>query len=1003
LTVNANPVINITLEVGQLTETVEVQADAALVETRSTTISNLIDNTRVTELPLNARNVSELIILSGAAVGGGAVNTDRNYPTDIISVGGGLKNGINFILDGGVHNDPYGNQALPLPFPDAMQEFKTETSAPPAQYGFHAAGAVNVVTKSGTNEFHGSLFEFVRNRMFNARNTFADEKDPLKRNQFGGVIGGPIVRDKLFFFAGVQRTIQRTDALGATAITPTPQMLAGDWSAFASAACQAGGAITLRAPFVNNQINPASFSPIAVEVVKRLNVTPVDACGTTRFGRRANSDEWAPLGRVDWQINANHQLFGRFTMGRLNTTSDYDGETIISISRAATLQSAKSFVLGDTYSFGPNVVNSFRGTIIRTVNDKDLPDFFNWPDVGVRNYWYPEGYAKLPQFSAAGAFTMIGGPPTPAVTNNTAYQFSDDVSVLRGTHQFGFGVNFVHNMLNYTASTNTPGSFAFNASRTGASLGDFMLGRVNTFTQTNITSTYPRQNWLGFYFQDTWTVNRRLTLNLGLRWEPYFAPYDHTGHELYFSREWFDQGLSSKVFPNAPAGIHTQGENGIPDTKSLHSGEWKHFAPRIGLAFDPGGNGRTVIRAAYGIFYDAPHLHQYGGRRNNPGRGGRIQVRSVPFDDPWASYPGGNPFPLAPGTVADFPVGLAYTLFPWDLPKPYINQWNLSFQRQLGDNWLVAGNYLGNSIIHMFYRHEGNPTIYVPGVGDPSGRCFLNGQQVNYTVAAGAACSTTGNTAARRTLSLANAQRGQFIDAIALGHGDSTSNYNALWVQIQRRRVAGLTVQGNYTWSHCIYDGYQDVVQNSGGYVPERRGASRGNCELDRRHNFNMSTVYELPQFSNRAAETLFGGWQISSILRYITGQYVTLEAGDDYARTDTDDQRPNQVLASPYAANKSADQWLNPAAFRAPAVGTYGNMGAMNILGPGSFRLDMGVTRKFQVRENQTLEFRAEVFNLPNHVNLNSPEIDFSSPNFGRILSASDPRIMQMALKFVF
>src|SRR5881296_2724534 len=225
LQVDANPVINILLQVGQVAETVEVQADAALVETRSTGIGQVIDNVRVMELPLNARQVTELIILSGAAVGGGAQNTPRNYPTDIISVGGGTNDGLTFMLDGGVHNDPYGNQALPLPFPDALQEFKVETSAVTAQYGFHAAGAVNVVTKSGSNEFHGSLFEVVRNRIFNARNTFATERDGLKRNQFGGVIGGPVVKNKLFFFGGMQTTVQRTDAQGTIAYVPTPQML----------------------------------------------------------------------------------------------------------------------------------------------------------------------------------------------------------------------------------------------------------------------------------------------------------------------------------------------------------------------------------------------------------------------------------------------------------------------------------------------------------------------------------------------------------------------------------------------------------------------------------------------------------------------------------------------------------------------------------------------------------------------------------------------------------
>src|SRR5437867_7580537 len=301
LQVSGNPEINIVLEVGQVAETVEVQADTALVETRATGVGQVIDNVRIMELPLNARQVTELIIISGAAVGGGIQNTPRNYPTDIISVGGGSNDGLTFLLDGGIHNDPYGNQALPLPFPDALQEFKVETSAVTAQYGFHAAGAVNVVTKAGSNDFHGDVFEFVRNKIFNARNPYADEKDGLERNQFGGVLGGPIVSNKLFFFGGYQGTIQRSAPRSLVAYVPTPQMLAGDWTTFASAACQGAGALTLRAPFVNNRISPTEFSPAAMVLATKYLPVPTDGCGRAAYARKGNADEKFFVDRLDWQ------------------------------------------------------------------------------------------------------------------------------------------------------------------------------------------------------------------------------------------------------------------------------------------------------------------------------------------------------------------------------------------------------------------------------------------------------------------------------------------------------------------------------------------------------------------------------------------------------------------------------------------------------------------------------------------------------------------------------
>src|SRR6516225_9099362 len=277
LQVGSNPLINIALQIGQVAETVEVQADAALVETRNTGVGQVIDNVRVLELPLNARNVQQLITLSGNAVGGGAVGTNRGYPGDVISVGGGLVDGLSYVLDGGTHNDPYNGLNQPLPFPDALQEFKVETSSLSAQYGQNSAGAVNAVTKSGTNEFHGDLFEFVRNQVFNARNAFAPERDALKRNQFGGVLGGPIIRNKLFFFGGDQFTRTRSAPATTIEFIPTAQMLAGDFTTIASAACNSNGQITLKAPFTNNQINPGLFSPVALNLMKKIAPRPIHA------------------------------------------------------------------------------------------------------------------------------------------------------------------------------------------------------------------------------------------------------------------------------------------------------------------------------------------------------------------------------------------------------------------------------------------------------------------------------------------------------------------------------------------------------------------------------------------------------------------------------------------------------------------------------------------------------------------------------------------------------
>ena len=993
LQVGSSPVMNISLEVGQVTETIEVQANAALVETRQTGIGQVIDNVRVVELPLQARNVQQLIVISGNAVGGGTFGTNRGYPTDIISVAGGLNNGLTYLLDGASHNDPYTNFNFPLPFPDALQEFKVETSSVPAQYGQHSGGAVNAVTKSGTNEFHGDAFEYVRNRIFNARNAFAAERDGLKRNQFGGVLGGPIIKNKLFFFGGDQATVVRSQPATIINFIPTPQMVAGDFTTIASPQCNNGRLITLKAPFIDNRINPALFSPVALNVVKQNPVTD-DPCGRIQFSRKNNLDEQIIMGRMDYQQSQKNSLFGRYEQARMNSPSDYDGKTWFSMGQPDFTRRYHSFVLGDTYSIGPNVVSAFRGTLLRTLNEKfPKTPLFTWNDVGVKNFYYPPNWGKIVVLIVSGAFsTGPGGAAmhNPGVTNSTAYQLAEDVSWSRGAHQIGFGVDYIHSMSNWLSGTNAPGQMLFNAQNTGLSLGDFMVGRPSTFIDGAVATYYLRRNYMGLYLQDTWKAASHLTLSPGIRWEPYFPASKKDPPPATFVRTAFDQGIHSSVFKNAPAGLLFPGDPGIANSNSLESRGWAHFGPRLGLAYDPKGNGLMVVRAAYGLFFDYSHFDRYGGFQNTPPNGATVNLPSPVggLDDPWRGYTGGNPFPLTISPNMSF-FQSNYTTFPASLKKPYIHQWNLSIQRQVGSDWLLSGSYIGNSGIHQGIGYQGNPAVYIPGAS-----CTING--VLYSP-----CSSPSNTTQRRVLYLENPAQGQYFGSIAYASDGGTRSYNGMVLSVQKRKTKGITVLANYTYSHCIDDGL--LEDTNAGAVPERRRADRGNCELDRRHNFKFSSVYETPQFSNRTMKVLATGWSVSGIVRIVSGPYLTVASGLDNALTGTNDQRPNQVLPSPYAATRTIQSWLNPAAFVQPALGTYGAMGAMNILGPGSINIDMGLTRTFRIREKQSVQFRAEAFNVPNHVNPGNPNVTFTDSNFGRILTAADGRTMQIALKYVF
>jgi hypothetical protein len=743
------------------------------------------------------------------------------------------------------------------------------------------------------------------------------------------------------------------------------------------------------------------FSTPAVNLEKYLPAT-TDQCGQYLYYPRNNQTEHLPLGRIDYQASDRNLVFGRYQLGHLFQPSNYDGKNPFVTTPDFAL-AAHSFVLGDTYTVGAGLVSSFRGTFVRTKYVKSLSqDFFNFTDLGVQNMYYPGVYPKMAILSVTGAFSLIGGTATPGPTNSTMYQFAEDLTFVKGAHQFAFGVNHIHKNQNQSEGSTAPGSFTFTGANTNLPLADLMMGLPFSFSQSDVSARYLRENYYGAYVQDTWKANSHLTLNGGVRWEPYLPLYDPINRTAHYNQAWFDQGIHSSIFKNSPAGVLYNGDPGVPNSPLISERQWAHFAPRLGLAWDPAGNGKMTIRAAYGMLFDYPSLERWGGTRVTPPKNLLVSLTNPAggFVSPWQGYPGGNPFPYTATANAPFLPFSVYTPIPLDLKTSYMNQWNLSIQRQIGTNWLITGNYVGNNVIHLLNMHEANPAIYLPGAS-----CVLNG--VTYTP-----CSSTNNTNQRRLLYLQNPSQGQYYSNIVLPDDGETRSYNALLLSAQRRAARGLTLQTNYTWSHCIQDPWIASIQNNGGYTVDRRRANRGNCDSDRRQNFNVSAVYLTPRFSSRATRLFASGWQVSGIVRILTGSYLTVASGRDNALSGTvsatansggTDQRPNQILASPYVPNKTAAQWLNPAAFAQPATGTYGTLGPASVQGPGSVAIDTALTRKFQIRERQSLEFRGEVFNLPNRVNLGNPDPSFTSTTFGRILTAGDPRIMQVALKFAF
>ncbi|HMF96276.1 MAG TPA: carboxypeptidase-like regulatory domain-containing protein, partial [Vicinamibacterales bacterium] len=490
LQVNDAPVINLELSVGAIEESVQVQAASPLVETRNTGLGHVIENERILALPLNGRNPVDLIALAGAAVqpdGAAGLSSSRSMQGGkLISIAGGQSAGVAYLLDGATHNNPYDNANLPMPFPDALQEFKVETSALSAQNGMHSGAAVNAVTRSGTNTVHGDAFEFLRNHNFNATNPFAAKNpdgsrrdDGLNRNQYGGVLGGPIRRDKMFFFVGYQGTNTRQTPSDNIAFIPTAQMLAGDWSAFASPACNGGRTLTLRAPFVNNTISPALYDKASLAIVGHVPTT-TDPCGRTNYPSRTEIDEGQTVGKLDYQWSANHSVFGRYMATSFRQPPPFSLiDNILTTTVGGRDNLAQSVTIGDNYILNTHAVNAFRFAFNRTAIHRTSQDFFSYPDIGVNTYSYMPHYLLL---TMTGGFNLGGGTESESTFDTNTLQFGDDLQIIKGDHQFAFGGSAAYWKSTSLANVRSPGTFSFDGSAVGAGLADFMVGRPNQFT-----------------------------------------------------------------------------------------------------------------------------------------------------------------------------------------------------------------------------------------------------------------------------------------------------------------------------------------------------------------------------------------------------------------------------------------------------------------------------------------------------------------------------------------
>lgn len=1022
--------INVKMEVGAATQQVQVTAQGLALQTQTPNFRQTISRQAINELPINGRQMTSLISLSGAATPtpGNDANTSKNFFSSVtVSIAGGQGNMTDYRLDGGDNNDYMTNVNLPFPFPDAVSQFSVESTALGAQDGTHPGGQVNVVTMSGTNAFHGNAFEFIRNNIIDANNFFSSTPDQLHQNQFGGTLGGPILRNRLFFFGGYQRLTSSTSQSSKQAFVPTPANLAGDFSVTDGPNCTPGGkTFQLLNPLTgavlpNNQIDPSFFSPIALQLLKHIPAT-TDQCGLVFYSIPRIQRENQFVTRVDATFSPRQNLYVRYFQDGYSLPAFFSPTNIFLTQQPGNSQRVLTLSLGYNFIFSSHLVNSFHATVTRRRNIRGPAlNAFNPGQFGIDIYSPIPNYFEL---GVSNKWSLYCGTCATSVFNVNNFAGSDSVNWVRGKHQIVFGGEFARAQFNSNGIYQGNGNFAFSGifsqkgpagtspGGTGADANlDFLTGAMSNFQQGMNQQNALRMPIANLYIQDTWQATPKMVLTGGVRWDPEFFPTDYFNRGVTFNGADFANNVGSTVFVNAPAGALYYGDKGVPRTFTKNS-IWQ-FSPRVGATFNPDGQGETVFRVGFAMMYDMPNFYTSNRMRNSPPFA--TNVINLPTNtplslaSPWSvgSAPG-NVFPLPfrpPSTVA-FPKSGQYVVLPAAFKPPYEMQYTASVQRQIPHSWMMEIDYIGNKTTHATFGFPLNPAVYIPG-----------------TCGKGP-CSTLGNTSSRFKLTLQNPIAGPGYGGgggtgLTLISDGATANYNGLVATIQHRE-ANFSFLANYTWSHCIdiADMQGDITSSIFQNPNDPRG-DYASCGFDYRNMFNASFV-STSHFSRLQGWTgrIVNNWELGAILRATSGEPFNVTTGIDNSLTDQGQDRPNLVPGAPVYTHKKITRtnagnrnYVYASAFTPNAVGSFGDLGRNAFVGPKYFNLDTEVSRFFPVTEKTRLDFRIEAFNTFNHPNFGNPATNHSGSNFGQVsgtVSSGDsgdggPRIFQGAIKFVF
>ncbi len=985
LLANQSLTVSITLEVGSVTETVTVAGAVVQVDTSTSTLSEVVDNARILEMPLNGRDVARLsTLVPGAVLISVSTESGKSIPGGLrLSTNGSRRYQVTWKLDGNTNSDIYYEENQTFPFPDAVQEFSIQTSNYSAAQGNNNGGVVNVLTRSGTNGFHGGAFEFVRNRKFNARNTFNVDRDFLKRNQFGAFGGGPMRlpgydgRNKTFFFMGWQGT--RIRNLGTTLATfgPTIDQRRGDFTS-CGGSCDRVAALRdpLGGTFPNKQIPTSRFDPASVKV--NTYIPAVGGDGLARISRPIKHQLDQGVIKVDHQLTDKDRMTGRYFIDHFQNAGTFDPSNLLSY-RGPTLASrvrTQNAVLNWVRTFGPSLLNDFHFGFNR-VHAARGPFFSGVPsmqDLGVRLPLYPT-LPSISEINVAGFFNI--GDNLEAKFPRTMFEWGNRTSWVRGRHSVQFGTEISRNRADIVNEFRRAGHFQFSGDVTGHAMADYFLGIIRTFDQGTGEYKFNRATYPSFFLQDDWKVARRLTLNLGIRYEA-SPPYHETrGRIQRFRLEDYAAGVKSTRFRNAPVGETFRGDPGVPEDGTL--GDYNNVSGRFGFAWDVAGDGKTSLRGGIGMFYDQYQDGEFNnGAVNAPPWNIRLSITQPqgPFSDP---YRGRNDFNLVrldnigqPDTPFPRPVLLNSYDDRQEAPLAY--NWNLTLEREVFTEWLARLAYVASVSTYGRTDLQLNPAVYRPG--------------------------DTRGVDARRLFA-------PDLGNITWYTQDRRSNYHSLQASLTKRFSRRFTLQTNYTFSKSL-DTYANVMP---WYLPGRDRFAYGPSDFDHKHRYVLSYVWELPelQTTNPVARTLLHGWQWSGNGQYQTGSPLTINSGRDNSQTGLGNDRAKLTgVSREKPAGTDERVSFNGAAFAVNDVGTFGELGKGAFYGPSLFSWDMGVFKQFPLRESMHLQFRAEFFNIFNQTNLNNPVTNVSGGGFGRIINtlpeaAGDPRILQFALKFVF